>query len=82
MSIFELLPPPGAADTLGPKKSLPQRLSSQKPPARHKVRVKHGAATVRASLRRFQCPCGCERRGWFSQPRSLRSSVVVGTPES
>jgi hypothetical protein len=32
---------------------------------------------VRASLRRFSCPCGCGRNGWFTQPRSLRG----GTPQ-
>jgi hypothetical protein len=29
---------------------------------------------VRASLRRFSCPCGCGRNGWFKQPRSLRGA--------
>lgn len=24
----------------------------------------------RSSLRKFSCPCGCGRNGWFSQPRS------------
>jgi len=67
MSVFELLPSPGAADALAPKKSK----------RHHKVTVKPAVATPRASLQRFQCPCGCERRSWFSQPRSLRSAPVV-----
>ncbi len=64
-SVFELLPSPGAADELIPKKSTSRHAG------RHKVTVK-AVASPRASLRRFQCPCGCERRSWFSQPRSLR----------
>ncbi len=31
---------------------------------------------VRASLRRFSCPCGCGRNGWFKQPRSLRAASL------
>jgi hypothetical protein len=67
MSVFELLPSPGAADALAPKKSN----------RHHKVTVKAAVATPRTSLRCFQCPCGCERRSWFSQPRSLRSAPAV-----
>ncbi|MFZ9873369.1 MAG: hypothetical protein ACO3FH_10540 [Steroidobacteraceae bacterium] len=68
MSVFELLPSPGAADELVPKKS------TSRSATRHKVTVKAATASPRASLRRFQCPCGCERRSWFSQPRSLRAA--------
>jgi hypothetical protein len=35
---------------------------------------------VRASLRRFSCPCGCGRNGWFTQPRSLRSATPRHEP--
>jgi hypothetical protein len=38
------------------------------------------ARAVRASLRRFSCPCGCGRSGWFSQPRSLRTAPVRHEP--
>ena len=33
---------------------------------------------ARAALRRYACPCGCGRNGWFSQPRTLRTAPVRG----
>ena len=36
---------------------------------------------VRAAQRRYTCPCGCGRNGWFSQPRTLRAAAVRGAPE-
>ena len=74
MEIFELRPSPGAADELVPKKSASRHAG------RHKVTVKASTTATRASLQRFQCPCGCGRRGWFSQPRSLRGGVVANPP--
>jgi len=35
---------------------------------------------VRASLRRFSCPCGCGRNGWFKQPRILRGATPQHEP--
>lgn len=35
---------------------------------------------VRASLRRFSCPCGCGRSRWFSQPRTVRAAVPRHEP--
>ena len=67
---FELRPPPGAIDTLVPKKrrgALPQPASS--PRKRRSAPVRNAA---RASLRRYTCPCGCGSTRWFSQARSVR----------
>jgi hypothetical protein len=40
-------------------------------------------AKPRMALRRYTCPCGCQRTGWFTQPRSIRVSPlpVPATPE-
>lgn len=38
-----------------------------------KLRVK-----PRMGLRRYACPCGCQRTGWFTQPRSIRVSPPQG----
>jgi hypothetical protein len=37
---------------------------------------------VRAALRRYTCPCGCGRNGWFSQPRTLRAAAVSTHPDA
>ena len=34
-------------------------------------------SSKKSSLRRFSCPCGCGRSGWFSQPRSLRAAPIM-----
>jgi len=70
MDIFELRPSPGAADALVRKKA--------RPAAGHRPRPKVRASSrpaVGTSLKRFSCPCGCGRNGWFSQPRSLRTAT-------
>ena len=36
-------------------------------------------SSKKSSLRRFSCPCGCGRTGWFSQPRSLRAAPIPMT---
>ena len=67
---FELRPPPGAIDTLIPKKrrgALPQSALSPR-----KLRSAPVRNAVRASLRRYTCPCGCGSTRWFSQARSVR----------
>jgi hypothetical protein len=67
---FELRPPPGAIDTLVPKKrrgALPQSALSPR-----KLRSAPVRNAVRASLRRYTCPCGCGSTRWFSQARSVR----------
>jgi|688.fasta_scaffold13443_4 hypothetical protein len=69
---FELRPPPGATDTLVPKKrrdGLPQPTSSPR-----KLRSAPVRNAARASLRRYTCPCGCGSTRWFSQARSVRGS--------
>lgn len=33
----------------------------------------------RMALRRYACPCGCQRTGWFTQPRSIRVSPLTNT---
>lgn len=43
--------------------------------------LKKPRRSVRAALRRYTCPCGCGRNGWFSQPRTLRATAVRGAPE-
>lgn len=53
---------------LRPPPGAGDRFAPKKPPR---------ARAVRASLRRFSCPCGCGRSGWFSQPRSLRAAPVA-----
>lgn len=35
----------------------------------NKVRLR---SKPRMGLRRYACPCGCQRTGWFTQPRSIR----------
>jgi len=37
---------------------------------------------ARAALRRYTCPCGCGRNGWFSQPRTLRAAAVHTHPDA
>jgi hypothetical protein len=37
---------------------------------------------ARAALRRYTCPCGCGRTGWFSQPRTLRAAAVSTHPDA
>ena len=67
---FELRPPPGAIDTLVPKKrrgALPQSALSPR-----KLRSAPVRKAERASLRRYTCPCGCGSTRWFSQARSVR----------
>ena len=67
---FELRPPLGAIDTLVPKKrrgALPQSALSPR-----KLRSAPVRNAVRASLRRYTCPCGCGSTRWFSQARSVR----------
>lgn len=71
MITFELRPSPGARDAFVSKQNV--RL----PKARLKTRPKeHTALRIppRMSLRRYACPCGCQRTGWFTQPRSIRIS--------
>ncbi len=49
---------------LRPSPGAMDSLASQNPPkSRPKPRPQ-----------RFDCPCGCGRRSWFTQPRSLRPS--------
>ncbi len=47
------------------------------PGAGDRFAPKKPVRAVRASLRRYSCPCGCGRNGWFSQPRSLRAAPVT-----
>lgn len=70
MDIFELRPSPGAADALVRKKARPAAGHRPRPKVRASARP-----AVGTSLRRFSCPCGCGRNGWFSQPRSLRTTT-------
>jgi len=35
-----------------------------------------------SDLRRYTCPCGCGRNGWFSQPRTLRAAAVSTHPDA
>ena len=60
MITFELRPSPGARDPFASKQSV-------------RLRVKPRLAP-RMSLRSYACPCGCQRTGWFTQPRSIRIS--------
>lgn len=70
MDIFELRPSLGAADPLVRKKARPAAGHRPRPKVRASARP-----AVGTSLRRFSCPCGCGRNGWFSQPRSLRTTT-------
>ena len=36
----------------------------------------------RSLPQRFDCPCGCGKRGWFTQPRSLRVASIAAMTES
>jgi hypothetical protein len=44
------------------------------PGATDSLALKKPRRPVRAALRRYACPCGCGRNGWFSQPRTLRAA--------
>ena len=70
MDVLEVRPSPGAADALVRKKAR----SAAGHRSRPKVRASSRPA-VGTSLKRFSCPCGCGRNGWFSQPRSLRTAT-------
>ena len=51
------------------------------PGATDSLALKKPRRPARAALRRYECPCGCGRRSWFSQPRTLRAAAVRGAPE-
>lgn len=44
------------------------------PGATDSLALKKPRRPARAALRRYACPCGCGRNGWFSQPRTLRTA--------